>query len=327
VTVISIEVNANFHTIGGKSVLDRDDPSFKEYRRKWEDWPRNSHTGDFPLHLDIEASSVCNLRCKFCEATIRKTKANSGYMAYDTFTKIIDEGAECGLYAIKLNSGARGEPLLNKNIVKMVDYAKKKGIIDVYMNTNAVLLTKDMGRELIEAGLDRISISFEGTTPAVYEKYRVGAKFDKVQKNILDLVELRNDLNLETPKIRIQTVGVPEILQDIPEYVGYWSEYVDEVALIDSKDYKNLKKNLVSDWACPYIWQRMMITWDGTISVCGFDYSNDFKLGNVKNDSIRAAWNGREMEHIRRLHKDGMSHKIPICDGCSFRTTEILKRK
>jgi len=327
VTVISIEVNANFHTIGGKSVLDRDDSVFREYRRKWEEWPRNFHTGDFPLHLDIEASSVCNLRCEFCEATIRKTKANSGYMAYDAFTKIIDEGAECGLYAIKLNSGARGEPLLNKNIVKMVDYAKKKGIIDVYMNTNAVLLTKDMGRKLIEAGLDRISISFEGITPAIYEKYRVGAKFDKVQKNILDLVELRNDLNLETPKIRVQTVGVPEILQDIPEYVEYWSEYVDEVALIDSKDYKNLKKNLVSDWACPYIWQRMMITWDGTISVCGFDYSNDFKLGNVKNDSIRAAWNGREMENIRRLHKEGMSHKIPICDGCSFRTTEILKRK
>ncbi|WP_164997909.1 radical SAM/SPASM domain-containing protein [Methanolobus psychrotolerans] len=307
-------------------MLDKNDPVFLEYRRKWKEWPENFENGDFPLHLDIEASSVCNLRCEFCEATIDNIGTRSGYMDIETFTKIIDEGVECGLYAIKLNSGARGEPLLNKNIIKMVEYAKKKGIIDVYMNTNAVLLTKEMGYGLIKAGLDRISISFEGTDPAIYEKYRVGAKFEKVRQNILDFVELRNSMGSGNPKIRMQTVGVPEILKDINKYVGYWSEIVDEIAFIDSKDYKNIKKSLVSDWACPYIWQRMMVTWDGTISVCGFDYSNDFNLGNVKSDSIREAWNGTEMEQIRNLHKKGMAHKVAICDGCSFRTTEIYKR-
>ena len=63
---MAIEVNANFHTIGGKSVLDKNDPIFKEYRKKWKEWPENFYTGDFPLHLDIEASSVCNLSCEFC---------------------------------------------------------------------------------------------------------------------------------------------------------------------------------------------------------------------------------------------------------------------
>ena len=116
-TTIDIEINANFHTIGGKSVLDKDDPVFKEYRTKWDEWPKNFQTGEFPLHIDIEASSVCNLRCRFCEATIDNIGTKFGYMDFDTFTKIIDESAECGLYAIKLNSGARGEPLLNKNIV------------------------------------------------------------------------------------------------------------------------------------------------------------------------------------------------------------------
>jgi radical SAM protein with 4Fe4S-binding SPASM domain len=327
VTIISIEVNANFHTIGGKSVLDKNDQVFMEYRRKWKEWPENYYAGLFPLHLDIEASSVCNLKCEFCDATINKIGTKSGYMEFDTFTKIIDEGAELGLYAIKLNSGARGEPLLNRNIVKMVEYAKQKGIIDVYLNTNAVLLSKELSLELIDAGLDRISISFEGMNSDVYEKYRVGAKYEKVKQNILNLVDVRDSIGSCNPKIRIQTVGVPEILQDISEYIHFWGDIVDEVALIDSKDYKNLNKNLVSDWACPYIWQRMMVTWDGTISVCGFDYSNNHKLGNVKIDSIKDAWGGAEMKRIRMLHKEGMSHKIAICNGCPYRTTEILKKE
>ncbi len=321
-----IEVNANFHIIGGKSILNRNDPVFREYRSKWEEWPRNFHTGEFPLHLDVEASSVCNLRCEFCETNYDKVGTKYGYMEFDVFKKVIDEGSENGLYAIKLNSGARGEPLLHKNIVKMVEYAKKKRIIDVYMNTNAVLLTRDIGRKLIDAGLDRISISFEGTEPEIYEKYRVGAKFEKVRRNILEFIELRNSLNSGT-KIRMQTVATPEIQACIKEYGEYWSRLVDEVAFIDFKDYGAKRKDLVSDWACPYIWQRMMITWEGTISVCGFDYTDNHKLGNVKKDSIVEAWKGEKMEHIRKLHRAGKSHEIPLCNGCPFRTTEILKRE
>lgn len=324
--LIVIEVNANFHTIGGRSVLNRDDPVFREYRKKWEEWPKNFHTGEFPLHLDVEASSVCNLKCEFCETNYEKVGTKYGYMEFEFFKKVIDEGAEHGLYAIKLNSGARGEPLLHKKIAEMVEYAKKKGVLDLYMNTNAVLLTQDLGRKLINAGLDRISISFEGTSPEIYEKYRVGAKFEKVRKNILEFIELRNSLNSGT-RIRIQTVAAPDILPGIEEYGNYWSGLVDEVAFIDFKDYGARRKDLVSDWACPYIWQRMMVTWDGTISVCGFDYTEDHKLGNVKKDSIRAAWNGKEMERIRKLHREGKSHEIAICNGCPFRTTEILKKK
>ena len=321
-----IQINANFHLICG-NIMDRKDDAFREYRRKWEEWPKNNYIGDFPLHLDIEASSVCNLKCTFCETTFEKVGTRYGYMDFDIFKKIIDEGAECGLYAIKLNSGARGEPLLNKNIIKMVEYAKNKGIIDVYMNTNAALLTRELGEKLIRAGMDRISISFEGTEPETYEKYRVGAKFEKVRNNILEFIMLRNNLKAEIPKIRMQTVATPELLPKIKEFGEYWGKLVDEVAFIDFKDYSNKNNSLISDWICPYLWQRMMVTWDGTISVCGFDYSDNHKLGNARQDSIREAWNGKEMEHIRKLHREGKAHEIAICNGCPFRTTEILKRK
>ena len=247
-------------------------------------------------------------------------------MSLKTFKKIIDEGVEHGLCAIKLNSGGRGEPTLNKLLPEMVAYAKSKGVMDIYFNTNATLLDRDIGTKLIQAGLDRISISFEGTEAGVYEKYRVGASFEKVLKNIKDFIKLRDKMNAKKPLVRIQTVALPELLHSMGEYTEFWGGLVDEVAFIDFKDYAYTQRDLIYDWACPYLWQRMMVRWDGTISICQFDYSNSYNLGNVNNDdTIRSAWKGNTMEEIRELNKNGKTHEIEVCNGCSFRTTELLK--
>ena len=247
-------------------------------------------------------------------------------MSFETFKKIIDEGAKYGLCAIKLNSGGRGEPMMNKLLPEMVAYAKTKGMMDVYFNTNATLLTSNTGIKLIQAGLDRFSISFEGTNAEVYEKYRVGASFERVLKNIKEFITLRDETNAEKPLVRIQTVALPELQHSLGKYTEFWGRIVDEVAFIDFKDYSHIQRDLIYDWACPYLWQRMMVRWDGMISVCQFDYSNSYKLGNVNNgDTICSAWKGDIMEEIRELNKKGKSHEVGVCNGCSFRTTELLK--
>lgn len=249
-------------------------------------------------------------------------------MSFQTFKKIIDEGAERGLCAIKLNSCERGEPLLNKDLPKMISYAKEKGIMDVYFNTNAVLLTRDIAKKIIELGLDRISISFEGTDPEFYEKSRVGASFDKVVKNIKDFIQFREKMFAEKPLVRVQTVALPELAPQINEYKAFWEKTADEVAFIDFRNYSKEQGTLISDWICPFLWQRMLITWDGTISFCQLDYFNSLNLGNVnRGDSIRDAWKSKVTEKARELHKKGASHQIKLCSSCDIRATEIIKLK
>lgn len=324
-----VKINANFHTIGGKSVFRSQDPRFIEYRKNWEERPKTFTVGEFPLHLDIEASCSCNLHCPFCAMNYKPISCQPGsFMSLDTFKKVIDEGAKRGLCAIKLNSCERGEPLLNKLLPEMIAYAKKKGIMDVYFNTNAVLLTRDIGKKLIESGLDRISISFEGTTPEFYEKSRVGASFDKVVKNIKDFIQLRKEMGAEKPLVRVQTVALPELAPKLNEYKEFWEKIADEVSFIDFRDYSEKQGSLVSDWICPFLWQRMLIIWDGTISFCQLDYFDSLNLGNInKGDSIRAAWKSKAMEKARELHKTGRSHEIKLCHTCDIRTAEIAKLK
>lgn len=320
---VIIEVNSNFHHISGENLFERRDARFREYRKKWEEWPRNFHTGGFPLFIDVEATSVCNLRCPFCATTLRGKQIEKGFISFDIVKKIIDEGVENGLYGIKLS--IRGEPLLHPQIHEFVEYAKKRRLVDVYFNTNAMLLTEEISRKLIEAGLDRISISIEGHTKEVYEKYRIGADYKTVLSNIRNLQALKKGLGVKHPKIRVQAVMLPELRQIFEEYKRFWSGLADEVGFLDYKEMKEKKKDICYPWACPQIWQRMGVFWDGTILPCNHDDDGLLVLGNVQENTIKKAWHSEKLNKIREIHKKGMAHEIPACNGCYLRDSEISK--
>jgi radical SAM protein with 4Fe4S-binding SPASM domain len=319
----TIQVNANFHTIAGKSVVDRDDLRYREYRKKWEDWPVHFMAGEFPLHLDIEPTNLCNLRCPFCATTYNKYK--QGFMKEKIWKKILDEGGKNELYSLKFTY--RGEPLLHPDLSKMVRYAKDAGIMDVYFNTNAVRLNEKNIHSLIDAGLDRISISFEGFTKEVYEKYRVGAVFEDVVKNIESLRDIKKELGTDKPLVRIQTVLVPEIRNIPQDYATFWSSRSDEVAYLDMKDEEGNPdhRGIISSWACPQLFQRLTITWEGTIIPCVHDIYEWMPLGNIETISIKEAWQSVKEREYRLLHKHGKAHEIKSCDRCPLRENEIHK--
>ena len=319
--MIQAKPNANFYSLGGCSVHNGKSEEYQEYRKCWMEYPANFILRDFPMHLDVEITSRCNLRCTFCDKLPVLAKDQLGEMDFELYKKMVNEGAKNNLWGIKLSY--RGEPLLHKNVAEMITYAKKKGILDVYFNTNGMLLNKKMCEKLIEAGLDRISVSIEGTDPKEFESKRKGAKFNTILNNVDTLLAMRNKYKLDFPKVRVQTVYFPDL--DIENYTSFWSKHSDEVAAVDYKEGAELKKGLIYDWACPQLWQRMTIQWDGSISPCNNDDRCLFVLGNVKQKTVYECWHDKRVEDARKLHKEGRSHEVAACDGCPWRTTQIKK--
>lgn len=319
----AVRVNSNFHHCSGDDLFDKNDSRFREYRAKWKAYPETFTVGDFPLFIDIEVTSACNLKCPFCATTFRGREIKAGFISSDVVKRIVDEGSEKDLYGIKFN--IRGEPLLHPKIHDFVKYAKDKKLIDVYFNTNALLLTDDVAHKLIDGGLDRLSVSIEGYTKDVYEKYRVGSSFEMIVKNIENMQALKKKLGVSHPKIRVQTVMLPEIKIIFEEYKKFWSNIADEVAYLDYKEMKTKKKGVQYPWACPQLWQRMAIWWDGTILPCNHDDDGLLNLGNVREVSIVDAWHSEKLAGIRKAHKENSAHNIPACDGCYLRDSEIEK--
>ncbi|MHC1791203.1 radical SAM/SPASM domain-containing protein [Solidesulfovibrio sp.] len=315
-----------YHNIGGKSLFDSDDPRFQEYRRRWQEQPTTFAAGEFPLFLDLEVTNLCNLRCTFCATTHFPPTVKRGLIDPEIVYRLLDEGGSHGLYGVKFND--RGEPLLHPELPSFVRYAKQQGLVDVYFNTNAMLLTPEKSAALIEAGLDRISFSVEGTSADPYERLRVRGKFDTVLANIRELRRLRDAAGSATPKIRVQSVLVPEIRDRLDDYRRFWEPIADEVSVLDYKEESDAAARLAHfayPWACPQLWQRMTVWWDGTILPCNEDDQGRQALGNVKDMTIAQAWKDEKLEAMRRLHRQGQAHQLPACDGCYLRDSQIKR--
>lgn len=230
---IVVKPNSNFTSLKGNNTPDNASEEYLAYRKCWDQYPKEFTLRRMPLHLDIEASSRCNLRCTFCDKLPLLKPGQLGNLDFDLFKHIIDQfDGEQKLWGLKLSY--RGEPLINPQLPDMVKYAKEHGVLDVYFNTNAMFLDEEKCRSLIEAGLDRISISIDGTEKSEYEKVRIGADFDKLIENLEKLIRLKGEYGVTYPKIRIQTVKFSDT--DAGAYLSKWDKYADEIAMVDYKD-------------------------------------------------------------------------------------------
>ena len=138
----------NFEKLKGKR--------YQEYRKKWTDVIKFFDPGDFPLNLNVEVTTRCNLSCTFCTQPSLKND-QIGDMSNDLYTRLIEEGKKNNLPTVNLNG--LGEPTLRKDIPEMINLAKKAGVVDIMFHTNATTMTDRLAERLIHSGLDRISRS------------------------------------------------------------------------------------------------------------------------------------------------------------------------
>lgn len=134
-----------------------------------------------PLRAQIENSTVCNLACQMCP--LQGMTRPRGFMSFTQFKEIYDV-----LQTPFLNLTGYGESFLNKEIFKMVSYAKSEGAF-VKFDSNGTLLTPQNIKKVLVSGLDLLSFSVDGATKKTYEKIRQGSNFEAVTKGIKDLIE------------------------------------------------------------------------------------------------------------------------------------------
>lgn len=286
-------------------------------RFKWHYFPKFFLTPSFPTHLEIEASSACQMRCPMCKTTemIKNGIKFQGFMNMELYKKIIDECVREPLFSIKLSW--RGEPLLNPNIVKMVSYAKNKGIKDVAFLSNGERLNPKLTEELVNAGLDWISISFDGMGET-YNKIRKPAIFEETVEKIRYIKEYKDKLKREKPLIRIQSVH-SAIRDQEAEFLKLWESIADRVNFIaDQKrslDQKDYRHDL--SYICPSPWQRMCIAWDGKVAQCYGDYMMGNVLGDVNEKSIKEIWHDKPFNELRALMKSSRKLVTKPCRTCS----------
>lgn len=264
----------------------------------------------YPVHLDIESTNVCNLKCSMCMRTFMKDEV--GYISWDTYRHIFNEYIP---YSIKLNW--RGEPLLHPELGKLILYAKNIGVHEVLLNTNGLLLTEELIWHLCYCGLDKLSISVDGATKSTYENIRIGGDFGKLVKNIM-LVNSVFEQAGNRPELTLQICKQDLNKNEIGEWVKLFKPYADKLRigrLFDPQGKYGLK--IKQPRNCSQLWQRLTISWQGDILPCPSDYLGRFKLGNIRNTTIYDAWHSPKLNLSRFLLAKYGRNKTYLCSNCS----------
>ncbi len=319
----SDKLSYNVHFVKNKK-FENKGRKYSEYRKLWDEAALKHIVLPFPLHLDIEVTSYCNLKCPICSRThlLREGRWADENMSFDMFRAIIDEGAENGLCAVNLNNF--GEPLINKDIVKMIRYAKKRGIIDIMMHTNGTLLTESLSRELIGSGIDTVIFSFDSVNKDVYEKIRVGADFEETVRKIKEFISMRNSMGNGRPSIRMSMVRMKDNFDEVEEYAAFWGDEVDMISYTDYRNQNNaddadryaVRRRPNYGYVCPFLWRRLTVNADGVVVACCRDAARKLVVGDFKESSIKDIWHGDKMNELREMHLSGRAYQVEGCRGC-----------
>ena len=327
---VEIAVDHNFH-LKTQDVMkkweERRSLEYKDYRLQWYNNPKNNILGNYPIHLDIEATSACNFLCTMCPRTEmieNKTFWKVQNFDFETYKEIISDGVNNGLKSVKFQY--LGEPLVNKNLVKMIKFAKEVGVVDVMFNTNASLLTEKKSIEIIKSGVDKVFFSFDSPYKEIFNKIRDKGDYDQVLKNITNFMKIKKSLNSETPITRVQMVLMQDNEKEWEDFQKLFEGIVDTIAYVDYLDHgtqkQQMSKGIVEigsrkkPFCCPQLWQRMFIHPDGIVTPCCIDSNRDLKMGNINENSTSEIWKNEKYQKLRDLHLNGKINKVSTCRNC-----------
>ncbi len=149
-------------------------------------------------YVRIAVTEKCNLRCTYCmpEEGV-DFKNGEQILSTDEILRVIDVLARMGVKKVRFTGG---EPLVRKDIVRLVEgAANTPGIKGVHLTSNGIIFPK-YAEQLREAGLTGVNISLDTVEAEKFERITRRPGEDKV------LDSIRMALDLGFPRVKVNTV-------------------------------------------------------------------------------------------------------------------------
>ena len=289
------------------------------HRYRYDVFPRERRLDSYPPYVQVEPTSICNFRCVFCyqiDETFSSRRSNMmGSMDLGLFREVVDEisgSVEFGSLA------SRGEPLICKDIDKMLAYTRGK-FLNLKMNTNASLLNEAKCHAILSSGLGSLVFSADAAKEPDYSQFRVKGSLKTTLANVRLFQKIRTahypDSSLIT---RVSGVMYDPARQDMQEMVSFWGDLVDQVSFVEYNPWENVYEADASEIStpCSDLWRRFFLWYDGTTNPCDTDYKSLLSPGIFPNEDISSIWCGEPYERLRNQHLQGQRGECYPCRNC-----------
>jgi MoaA/NifB/PqqE/SkfB family radical SAM enzyme len=168
-----------------------------------------------PIHMQIEPTSKCNLECPMC---LRKEVFGAGsHMGYALFERVFQQ-----VRPLHMTLNGQGEPLLNRDIFRMISLAESNGC-RVNLTSNGNFLYRFYG-DLIDSKLTLLSVSLDSVDPEAYRLVRSKDRLDQTLAGLEALQAEKKKRGVTHPVVRISSVMMQATLDHARAFVDKAAE-------------------------------------------------------------------------------------------------------
>jgi radical SAM protein with 4Fe4S-binding SPASM domain len=283
--------------------------AFDAYRLAW-DQAALGVVPPFPLHLELEVTNFCNLRCPACHCA-KYTHGNGGrkFMTVELAQTVADL---CSGRLPAMLAGASSECLLNPDLPKFLEVFAQCGVMDLMVHTNGQLLDEKMSRSLVELPLSRLNVSVDAATPEVYRLVR-GGSLERLEANLKRFLAIRQAAGSELPYLRLTFLKQPQNMHEAEPFRAKWEGLADRIdfqdmaqPMGDGLETTHRSEDVRRD--CWYPNRMLYIDYNGDVFPCCSFYYRFLKLGNVHEQTLDDIWNGDKIASLRHSIKTRNFH-------------------
>ena len=265
-----------------------------------------------PETFSIETALACDLKCPECAIGGDSIQRKKGFMSFEHFKIIADRIRPHAKY---LYLHLWGEPMLNKDIISMTQYASE--FCKTNISTNGISLTPDKAEELITSGVADIIVSIDGVTQDIYEKYRKGGNVKKAMSS-LEILQQFNMKHGNKVHINPQFIVFKHNQYEMESFRKYCNSlglvatfkapYIRKTETQFSySDHPEFQRKYFADTEslrlaireCPNPQNVFTILLDGSVIICCHDYNKATCFGNIFKTNVLDIWNNHEYRKFR----------------------------
>lgn len=284
-----------------------------------------------PLVDQVEITNHCPMACRFCpRGRPGEITRPRGRMRLSVFESLLDQLPRHQQSYHPLELDLMGESLTHPEVDRFVAAASRRGI-PTELSVNPSLLTPNLSRRLLEAGLTRLVVSLDGMDNAVLAAMRGKvANYDMAVANLLALFRLA-EMRRDPPGIVVQMIDFDRNREQQERFLDTWGNtghpfvtaYVKPLDGVDPDTGRQHETSI--RFLCTYPFSSVCVLWDGRIVPCCRDAHGRFVLGNISETPLAEIWQSPKAEALRQAYVRDTFGQGHLCEDCSWRRSRCVQ--
>lgn len=293
---------------------------------------------NWPLHMQFELTSYCNLHCPVCPIGTGELHRPPQAMEVDLFERV---WAEVGPYLLTTSLWAWGEPLLHPQLKDILRIAQTQPVATL-LSTNGQPLARDSVIDALATYPPTyLIVCIDGLTDETNSRYRAGARLAPALEGVRLLADIKRHRGGDWPILHMRYIVMKHNEHELPRIEGFAREHgfdlvtLRTLLIIDSDAarhgdllpgsdefrayrYEDGRRMRRKDYICQQPFWYPTVFADGTFVACDQDYNAQLPFGVLSQGvSLRDLWFGSQAAAVRRTIRDHQTG-LTFCQNCPF---------